>query len=44
MQNREELRQKSLDGSQKTMYRERGENRYHFQKGEGNKYRFRTEI
>jgi hypothetical protein len=34
MQNREELRQKGHDGSQKTTCRERGK-KYHFQKGGG---------
>ncbi len=41
MQNREELRQKGHDWSQKTTCRERGK-KYNFQKGgSGNKYRFR---
>jgi hypothetical protein len=43
MQNREELRQKGHDGSRKTTCSERGK-KYNFQKGGGNKYRFRTEI
>jgi hypothetical protein len=44
MQNREELRQKDHDGSQKTTCRDWGK-KYHFQKGGGgDKYRFRTEI
>jgi hypothetical protein len=38
MQNREELRQKGHERSQKMTYRERGEN--HFQRGRGNKYCF----
>ncbi len=37
MQNREELRQKGLDGRQKTTCRNRGK-KYHFQKGGGDKY------
>jgi hypothetical protein len=43
MQNREELRQKGYNGSQKTPCRGRGENIV-FRRGEGNKYCFRTEI
>jgi hypothetical protein len=43
MQNMEELRQKGQNGSRKMTCRERGK-KYHFQKGGGNKYCFRTEI
>ncbi len=43
MQNREELRQKGPDGSRETTVAKGGK-KYHFQKGGGNKYRFRTEI
>jgi hypothetical protein len=39
MQNREELRRKGHDGSQKITCRERGK-KYHFQKEGGNKYLF----
>ncbi len=43
MQNRLNVRQKDYDGSRKTTCCERGK-KYHFQKGGGNKYHFRTEI
>jgi hypothetical protein len=42
LQNREELRQKSHDGSRKSTCRERGK-KYHFQEG-GNKYCVWTKI